>query len=251
MIIGKFYNGSGLGNMLHRYVATRVLALKRRTDYGMFYIDDGAGKEQGFKGKFFLEQPVLVTPSPNSFEEWTEKKVVEDGVDIRSYDPEWNFIKDGTLIEGEFQDERYWEEYETEVNEWLKVEPLNVPDDVCVINFRGGEFSVFPDLFLPQEYWDEGVKMMREINPDMKFEVHTDDIDMAQKFFPDFPVVRNIEINWRSMRYAKYAIVANTSFCILPRWLNKGLTIAPRYWARHNTHVWALPSNYYKRFTYI
>ena len=50
MVVGKFFNGSGLGNMLHRYIATRVRALDLGVDYGMVYIDDGAGKEQGFKG---------------------------------------------------------------------------------------------------------------------------------------------------------------------------------------------------------
>jgi len=126
-----------------------------------------------------------------------------------------------------------------------------MPDDVCVIGFRGGEFAVYPDLFLEPEYWDEAITKMKETNPNMKFEVHTDDPVLAQQCFPEFKVIHDIGINWRSMRYAKYAIIANSSFFILPRWLNKGLTIAPRYWGRHNTKVWSLPQNYYKRFKYI
>lgn len=250
MIIGKFFNGSGLGNMLHRYIATRVLALDKGYDYGMVYIDDGAGKEQGFKGKFFLEQPKLVD-YPTGYKKWQELGVFINGVDVRSYDPEFNFIEDNTLIDGEFQDSRYWEHREKEVNEWLKVEPLDMADDVCVIGFRGGEFAVYPDLFLTKEYWDEGIKRMKEINSKMRFEVHTDDEVLAKECFPDFKVIHDIGINWRSMRFAKYAIIANSSFFILPRWLNKGLTIAPRWWGRHNTKVWSLPQNFYKRFLYI
>ena len=168
MIIGYFHQGSGLGNQLHRLVATRVKALELGVDYQMIYNEDGSGQEHGFKGKFFLEQPIIDGWSVN-MKQWQEKRVIENGVDIRSYDPEFNFIEDNTIIDGEFQDERYWEKYEKEVNEWLKVEPLEMSDDVCVIGFRGGEFKVFPDLFLTKEYWNEAIEMMKKINPKMRF----------------------------------------------------------------------------------
>lgn len=274
MITGIFHQGSGLGNQLHRYVATRVLALDKGYEWGMILNPDGSGKEVGFKGKSFMKiddwdrgfkkNIVKFDISQNTFNNlpsepemeygsWQEKYVRDEtsGVDIRSYDPEFNFIEDNTIIDGEFQDERYWQHREKEVDEWLKVEPLEMPDDVCVIGFRGGEFAVYPDLFLPKEFWDEGIARIKSINPNMKFEVHTDDPILAQQFFPDYKVTHDIGLNWRSMRFAKYAIIANSSFFIFPRWLNKGTTIAPRYWARHNTKIWALPSNFYRRFTYI
>ena len=253
MILGKFYNGSGLGNMLHRYVATRVRATDLGVPFDMIYIDDGAGKEPGFKGQSFMniEWGNFPTFGTHEFKEWNEKKVVENGLDIRGYDPEFNFIEDNTIIDGEFQDERYWMHREKEVDEWLKVEPMQMDENLCVIGFRGGEFAVYPDLFLTQEYWNEAMGMMLAMNGRMNFEVHTDDENLAKQFFPDFKVVHDIGINWRSMRYAKYAIIANSSFFILPRWLNKGITIAPRFWARRNTKVWCLPQNYYNRFIYI
>ena len=102
---------------------------------------------------------------------------------------------------------------------------------------------------------------MLTINPLMKFEIHTDDPPLASQMIPGWPVVENLRLshsnhsnmgyNWRAMRYAKLAIIANSSFYILPRILSGGVTIAPRYWARYNTKTWALPSNYYKEFTYI
>ena len=252
MIIGNFHQGSGLGNQLHRYVATRVKALDLGVDWGMVFQQDDRNKPAGFKGKdFFKGEFWGKLDNYTNYKQFNEKKILENGVDVRSYDPEFNFIEDNTIIDGEFQDERYWEHREKEVNEWLKVEPLEMPDDLCVIGVRGGEFKVFPDLFLTKDYWEEGIKKMKEINPKMRFEVHTDDEEMAKQFFPDYKVIHDIGINWRSMRFAKYAIIANSSFFILPRWLNKGITIAPRYWARHNTKVWALPQNYYKRFIYL
>lgn len=251
MIVGIFHQGSGLGNQLHRYVATRVKAADLSVDYFMMYNPDGSGKEVGFKGGFFINQPDWAVTTNRLMPLWNEKKVVENGVDIRSFDPEFNFIEDNTVIDGEFQDERYWEHREEEVDEWLSVEPLEMPRDLCVIGFRGGEFSLYPDLFLTTEYWDEAIAKMRELNPKMRFEVHTDDPVLAQQFFPDFKVIQDIGLNWRSMRYADHAIIANSSFFILPRWLNDGVTIAPRYWGRRNTKVWSLPQNYYKRFIYL
>jgi hypothetical protein len=251
MIAGIFHQGSGLGNQLHRYVAIRTLALDKGYDYGMFYHSDNSGKDKNFKGQSFMDidwgKPVV--PFPHKI--YSEKKVVENGVDIRGYDPEFNFVEDDTLVDGEFQDERYWGHREEEVDEWLKVEPIDVPDDVCMIGFRGGEYTIFPDLFLPIDYWNKAIDIMLNVNPKMKFEVHTDDPATASLMFPGYPVIHDIGINWRSMRYAKHAIIANSSFYILPRWLRNGYTIAPRYWARHNTRTWALSQNYYSRFKYI
>lgn len=253
MIAGIFYQSSGLGNQLHRYVATRVLAEDKGYDWGMFYYENDARKEAGFKGSSFMQGDFfgnkVILGGMSRFD---EKKVVENGVDIRPYDPEFNFIQDNTLIEGEFQDERYFSHRLDEVREWLKVEPLEMPDDLCVIGFRGGEYSVFPDLFLTKEYWDEAMAVMAFHHPNMRYEVHTDDPATAKQFFPDFLIIHDIGLNWRSVRYAKYLIIANSSFYILPALLgNASEIVAPRYWARRNTKVWALPSNYYSRFTYI
>lgn len=244
MIAGIFHQGSGLGNQLHRYVATRVLAEDKGYDWQMWY-------SQNFKGGDFMDIDFGKLERFDVQHEWQEKKVVENGVDIRSYDPEFNFIQDNTIIDGEFQDPRYFEHHLEDIKEWLAVEPVEMPTNVCVIGFRGGEYTTNPDLFLPKEYWENSIKLMKEWNPSMKFEVHTDDLITAREFFPDYPIIHDISINWRSMRYAKYAIIANSSFYILPRLLSGEVTIAPHYWARHNTGVWSMAQNYYKQFLYL
>ena len=258
MITGIFHQGSGLGNQLFRYITTRTLAKDKGYDWTMLYRPDGSGKQEGFKGTFFLNQPTVTIDIQASYV-WQEKKVVENGVDIRGYDPEINFVKDGTIIDGEFQDERYWSHRIHDIDQWLAVEPLPVPDDTCLIGFRGGEYATVSDLFLTQEYWDTAIKE----SGCTKFEVHTDDYNLAKKVFPYFPVIADMELNWRAMRYAKHAIIANSSFFILPRLLRhykpessrfnptSPFTIAPRYWARRTTKTWALPQNYYSLFTYV
>jgi len=128
MIAGIFHQGSGLGNQLHRYVATRVKALDLDVDFGMMYVPDGSGKVEGFKGKDFMnldtgkevrrgifhynstgnifappDLPTFLPEHPMS--NFVEKKVQDEfGNDIRGYDPEFNFIEDNTLIDGEFQE---------------------------------------------------------------------------------------------------------------------------------------------------
>src|SRR5690348_4619876 len=47
MIAGIFHSGSGLGNQLHRYVATRVLALDKGYEFSMV-------APELFKGKGFM-----------------------------------------------------------------------------------------------------------------------------------------------------------------------------------------------------
>lgn len=258
MISAIFHPGSGLGDQLFRYITARTLAEKNGTEFSM------VGKEY-FKGKNFINLDYGVENSISFEIQMPAGKIVpkepvwEEGT--RYYNPEINFLTEG-IIDGNFQDERYWDV--DKVKEWLKTEPIDMPDDLCVINFRGGEFSYIPDLFLPQEYWDKAIEEMRKINPKMEFEVHTDDPATAKKFFPDFRIWDNQMItadkmyshmgyNWKNIRYAKYLILTNSAFGILPALMNEKAQhiIAPRYWARRNTKQWQLPQNYYKRFKYI
>lgn len=246
MITGIFHQGSGLGNQLHRYVMTRVLALDKGLKWGM-------QNPHLFKGYFFkdFDYGDIVEHIENTYE---EKKVLNvDGNDVRDYDWEGILtIKDNTSIDGEFQGEKYYEHHLDKIDTWLKVDPLDSPDDLCIIGFRGGEYVGVPGLFLPKSYWETAISMMREINPDMRFEVHTDDVITAQNFFPDFVCIHDMELNWRAVRYAKYLIIANSSFFILPSLLsNAQKIIAPLYWAGRNKGYWQLEQNKYKKFTYI
>lgn len=270
MIVGILHSGSGLGNQLHRYVAARVLALDKGYDFTMAGVNN-------FKGSSFMNLDMGVHKALEYHVETPAGKLVVD-TDLplweektNYYNPEFNFVEDNTIIDGEFQDERYFGHRLKEIDSWLKVEPLELDNNLCVIGFRGGEFTIFPELFLPKQYWLDAIAMMQTINPKMKYEIHTDDPETAEFFFGQgFKIIHDIEINWRSVRYAKYAIIANSSFYILPRLLRHhedrvkyaaggapdirplfATTIAPRYWARHNIKEWSMPQNYYKSFKYV
>jgi len=253
MIYGIFHKGSGLGNQLHRYVATRVLAMNKGYEFGMV-------APELFKGSSFMNLDMGIKQDVAYMIEQQSGKVVAQNYkhlweewNKNVYDPDFNFVDDNTIIDGNFEDEKYFIDYLSEIADWLKTERLEVPDDVCIIGFRGGEYYTVPELGLPKEYFDRAIVEMKNINPNMRFEVHTDDPELAKQFFPDYKIIRDIGINWRSIRYAKYAIIANSSFYVLPRLLNGDptVTIAPKYWNRYNIKKWEYPQGYYKQFTYI
>ncbi len=233
MIAGITHSGSGIGNQLFRFVGSRVLALDRGEEHGMI-------APELFKGASFMKLPIINAGLDYGIENNTGKVLIRD-------------LKDVTVVDAEFQSEADFMHRIDEVREWLKVEPMEMPDDLCVISHRGGEYTVFPDLYLTREYWDKGIEMMREINPNMRFEVQTDDLTAAQAQFPEFKVVHDIAHNWRSIRYAKYLIVGNSSFSILPSLINEDVKkiIAPKYHAGHNKGYWQEPNNCYKKYTYV
>jgi hypothetical protein len=266
MIASTFHQGSGLGNQLARYVMTRVIAMDKGYDWGMLY-------PQNFKGNHIwnldMGQQVIFAnadqgypyPQPERMEEaidyqyYENKEVNELGVNISGYDERIlsGKVPDRTLIDGEFQGEKYYEHHKDKIRNWLEVEPLEMSDDLCIINFRGGEYSVFPDdLYLPQIYWDRAIQTMLKENPRMKFVVHTDDPIEARKFFPHFDIVQAMSINWMNIRWAKWLILSNSSFALLPAWLNQDVKkiIAPWGWARHNRNYWALEQNKMKGWHY-
>lgn len=229
MIAGIFHQGSGLGNQLHRYVGTRVLAIEAGEKHGMV-------APELFKGKDFMDLECGSTGIRYAVEQPSGKVVMED-------------MKGITVVDGEFQSPAQFIHKLNVVDKWLKVEPLEVPDDTCIINFRGGEYSLFPEFFLPRSYWVKTIDKMNDLGI-KKFEVHTDDKELAEEWF-DFPVVQDISINWRSLRYAKHTIISNSSFAILPRLLNGGMTLAPNHWVGYNKGYWQEPNNYYEQFTYV
>jgi hypothetical protein len=253
MLITPIYKGQGLGNQLANIVTVNCIAIDKGYDFGVCF-------PERFKGGFFknLELPEVKglevhiegeepTKLPDGYTYYREK-MINNG----DYDPEIFELKDNTVVHGLLQGEQYFETHREEIDKWLEVEPRDMPDDLCVINFRGGEYVGVKEFFLPYSYWDNAIEKMQEINPDMKFEVHTDDPATAKLFFPDYPIVHDVEYNWRSIRHAKYLILSNSSFALLPAWLNhKAYILAPKFFARHNEGYWFLQQNIMKSFNYL
>lgn len=258
MIITETFQGSGLGNQLHNYLAVRCLALDKGYEFGI-------KSPEKFKGHSFMNLDmgwhVLNGVTPVEGERPTElpygienyyKETTSD------HDPAFFDLPDSTYIHGNLQGPKYFAHHKKEIKEWLKVEPLEMEEDVCVINLRGGEYVGVADFFLPAGYWQNAIAEMLKINPKMRFEIHTDDPTTARKFFPihdgKFPMcVKNIGLNWRAIRYAHYLILSNSSFAIIPSFLNENAKkiIAPKYFCRFNRGFWHLRQNLYPWMTYM
>jgi hypothetical protein len=253
MLIDPIFKNSGLGNQLACYITTRCLALDKGYQFGVVY-------PERFKGTFFpnLELPEVKgfefdiegqppTKMPDGYKYYRES-MANDG----DYDDAIFNIPDNHIIHGNLQGVKYFEKHREEINRWLEVEPLDLPDDLCIINFRGGEYYGVPAFFLPQSYWDNAIQNILKVNPNMKFEVHTDDPATARLFFGAYKIIKDIELNWRSIRYAKYLILSNSSFALLPAWLGDAkMIIAPLHFARHNEGYWFLKQNYIEKFNYL
>jgi hypothetical protein len=251
MIVTEIYNGQGLGNQLWCYVVTRVIAKDRGYDYGIMH-------PEKLKCVDFLNldigMPVVGGSGPEggpptSLPEgiahyYAERKIThpETGADIRTYDERLVHVADNTKIDGYMQDEQYIIHRKDEIRQWLKINPdaechEYSDENICIINFRGGEYVKVKEVFLPRTYWNNAVSKMKQINPAMRFVVVTDDVSTAKKFFPDFEVRhKSIAEDYCSIANAHYLILSNSSFAWFPAWLNTNakLIIAPKYWAHHN-----------------
>lgn len=270
-----FHEGSGLGDQLFRYITVRTLAEEKGFGWEILH----ENPKGSFKGESFLDigynnvwkdkKAFSVLPTLQG-KQFLEKEIRDSqGNDIRSYDPEINFVENNTVIDGSFEDDKYWRHNLDNISKWLAVEPLNVPDTTCIVGFRGGEYYVDPNLGLSEEYYIAAKTKLEtayHTPSNLHYQVHTDDPALAAKVLNGWEIIENQPIshskhtnmgfNWRAMRYAKYAIISNSAFYTLPRILKhredpNAVTIAPKYWARHNTKVWARPACYYPEFTYL
>jgi len=197
-------------------------------------------------------QPPEILPDGIEHYYREQEKLHPSGSDIRGYD--WNLIhvKDNTKIDGLMQGEKYY--IKSLVESWLHTEPIDMDDNQCIINFRGGEYVGVDAFFLRMSYWDNAIKNMLSIRSPMKFTVVTDDVKTAERFFPQFKITHKLEDDYRAINSASYLILSNSSFAFFPAWLNKNLKfcIAPRYWARHNVSdgYWSLDQNYTEGWWY-
>ena len=270
MIVTEIYNGQGLGNQLWCYVVTRTIAKKHGYDFGIMHpekfkcldfmnldfgkeVIGGTGPEGGVPRElpkdigFYYNEHAIKHPAT--------------GADIRVFDPLLASVPDGTKIDGIMQDEQYIADYKDEIRTWLRVRPDYIEkcqsgDDICIINFRGGEYTRIKDVFLPKKYWEDAIAHMRSINPLMRFVVVTDDVVTARTFFPDFEISHtSIGHDYATIYTATYLILSNSSFAWFPAWLSTKTQkiIAPKYWASHNISdgYWSTGGSLTHGFTYL
>ena len=269
MLVTEIYNGQGLGNQLACYVTTRVLALDKGYDFGI--MNPHKFKCLDFMNLDFGKEVVGGSGPeggpPNTLPEGIEHYVDErylihpDGSNITIEDPKVEQIADNTKLDGLLQSENMIWHRKDEIKEWLKVVPEKechtfTSDNICIINFRGGEYRNVPQFFLSPTYWSNAIAVMRAKNPNFKFVVITDDVWTAKAFFPNFEVHHfSIGEDYSIIKNARYAILSNSSFPYFATLTSDTLEyiVAPKYWARHNTSdgYWSLGYNIFRNHHYL
>jgi hypothetical protein len=159
------------------------------------------------------------------------------------------------------EDVRSWftinEEYSKQYDQKLKDLGVTLDDNLCVINFRGGEYRNIPKVLCRREYWRDSINHMLFLNPNMKFVVITDDPEYSRIFMP-FPIPTyhiDIGFDFYVVNQARWVILSNSTFGWWAAWLNNKTNkiLAPKYFASHNTSdgFWCVGEIYTSSFNYV
>ena len=272
-----------LGNHMWQYAVCRTIAEKLGYGWGINpspSYDYFQGKSQMTFMDVDFGKPVegIIHEYHEPWKEITHK----DKVNITMLNPTLYEIQDNTILVGDksinpggvggiYQSEEYIIDRKEDIKKWftIKVEysigydkilednNIVLDDDMCVINFRGGEYRNIPNVLLRREYWRDSINHMKSINPNMKFLLITDDITTANSFMP-FPIQSlhiDVGFDFYVVNQAKWNIISNSTFGWWAVWINDKTKkiIAPKYWARHNVSdgYWATGDSYTKGFTYM
>ena len=269
MLATEILRGQGIGNQLFCYVTARSIAHTRGLDFGVKDTGWSGDKRYNQSGFYWFDldwgQEV-----PDGLDVYYEKEVRKKlntchhdmtvGCDVRGYDQGLMDVPDNTIIFGNMQDEKYFDHNKKLVKEWLKVKEEYdtyeyMDDDVCVLNYRGGEYVGFHELYLTREYWLNAMENMTKINPNMKFVTITDDVKASQAMLPEIPAYHfTVDKDYAIIKNSKHVILSNSSFPFFAVYTSDTIEniIAPKYWARHNVSdgYWAMSQNIYSGWTY-
>ena len=209
-----------IGNQLFQYAVCRIMSIKLNTDYaywGWPWIGD----------RFFNLPKLNKSKATTLFKEGLNK-----------YNKELLNITDNTHIDGYWQSEKYFIGFEDEIRNWFHMEDIEMDDNQCVIHFRAQDGYLSDNYVLPVTYFDQAKEIIKKENPNIRFLVVTDNINMAKKYFKgDTIISNNMKKDFRLIKSAKYKIISNSSFSWWAAWLNlptSKMVIAPNRWMNYN-----------------
>jgi hypothetical protein len=269
-----------LGNHMWQYAVCRTIAEKKGYEWGINSTTShdyfNGNSQMTFMNVDFGKNPIEGIVN-EYHESWKTYQHV-DSVNITMLNESLYDINDNTTMIGDngafggiYQSEDYIIDRKSDIYKWFeikeesskaygeKLKDINVvlDDNLCVINFRGGEYRGIPNVLLRREYWKDSINYMLSINSNMKFLLITDDVQCANDFMP-FPIQAihvDVGFDYYVVNQAKWLIISNSTFGWWAAWLNKNVNeiIAPKYWARHNVSdgYWATGDSYTRGFTYM
>jgi hypothetical protein len=268
MIVSELYSGSGLGNQLWNLVVPRIIAERYGYEWGVK--KSNPFKACTFMTSFDFGKEVVGGSGPEGgppdsfpdgiihyYKERSERYPSHmGGEEVMFFDDHlWNNLQDNTKIEGCFQKMGYIVDRKDDIIKWLEYEPKVLDfshENICVIQFRGGDYLT-GSSWLPPDYYHNAAKHMLDKNPNMKFVCITDDPDHARQFIPFAEVVGSaimeekdlyqgsigwyrypggpVGVDYSILNNAKNAIISSSTFAFWPVWTNQDCdVIAPKYW---------------------
>ena len=268
-----------IGNHMWQYAVCRTIAEKLSYEWGI----NPSPTHDYFNGNNQMDFMNVDFGKPvenilhEYHEPWKTYRHV-DSVNITMFNESLYDIDDNTIMIGDkgakggiYQSEDYIIDRKEDIKKWFEIKEeskqhydkllsemeITLDDNLCVINFRGGEYRGIPNVLLRREYWRDSINHMLTINPNMKFLLITDDIPCANSFMP-FPIQAihvDVGFDFYVVNQAKWLIISNSTFGWWAAWLNINVNqiIAPKYWARHNVSdgYWATGDAYTRGFTYM
>jgi len=269
-----------LGNHMWQYAVCRTIAQKLGYEWGI-NSSPTHDYHNGMNQMYFMDVDFgkpIEGEITDFHEKWTHYLHNGDNVNITRLDERLYSISDNSRLIGDngafggiYQSEDYFIDIKEQVKSWFKIKPeksleydnklkeLNIvlDENLCVINFRGGEYRVIPNVLLRREYWKDSINHMLSLNKNMKFIIITDDPECAKAFMPfDIPTYHlDIGFDFYVVNQAKWVILSNSTFGWWAAWLNNNVNkiLAPKYWARHNISdgYWSIGDSYTRSFTYV
>ncbi len=272
-----------LGNHMWYYVICRIVADKLGYEWGInpqTSHDYFNGKNQmdfmnvdfGISTNILGRNEVglnIVEGIPNYY---SDKQHIYNGDSclINMYDENVFKISDNTMVHLISQSEDYIHERRSDVLNWFSIKQekeseylkilhekgIHLDENMCVINFRGGEYQYVGNLIPAASYWENCIKYMRNINPLMKFIIISDDPNCASRYIPGVDCHHvDVGFDFYVVNKSKYLILANSTFSWWASWLNQEVQtiLAPKYWGRFNVSngYWSLGDSYTRRFLYM
>ena len=282
MIILKLQGG--LGNQMFQYSAGLALSKRLNTTLRLdisyykndkkrkFSLDDFniSAKEATEKDILSLSDSILINAYKKIFRRHAEKKMFANSY---FYDKSFEKISDNSIIEGFWQNEKYFKDVEKIIRHEFRLKndlseksaelerKINGDNSVSV-HIRRGDYTLpkYRKIFYEcsVEYYTLAIKYILDIVPNAEFFVFSDDLEWAKNI--PFPKKTNFvgkELGLRDseelilMSRCKHNIIANSSFSWWAAWLNqndKKIVIGPKNWSSFQTDKLRepMPETWYK-----
>ena len=195
MIVTELHKGQGLGNQLWCYAVCRSIADELKMPFMIL------GREN-FKATVFLDvdfhsKDHEISRAEQDYHVFHERRFYDKEIDYiaSGYDKSVEDLPLNTKIEGLFQSEKYFYGDLDRVKKYIQIKDkyknlVNIPDNTCILNIRGGEYKRHKKFNLPKSYWIDAMNNMRDDYGISRFLIVTDDHKYARALFPDIDIIQ-------------------------------------------------------------